>query len=266
MKTVILLFTISFAFNSIPLAEQHISGEISGHVESGEYIVNGTVYIPEGEELHISPGVTIFFKPFTGITVRGSLVSEGTAENHVTFTSINEHADAHEAPGSFDWNGIEASEEAQQIFLVNTKIKHSTFGLNVHSYDSEIFLDNTTFINNGYAHIARDGRMVAVTPEVPFSISWNVDTTTIVTAEPERRNPQRTILRISTAALTTAGITLFTVASVQNSHYKDRHDKTDDPYLTNKYSNKFNQSRSAQIIGAASAALSALGFGLTFAF
>jgi hypothetical protein len=52
------------------------------------------------------------FKPFTGMIVDGSLKAEGTLQNPVVFTTVNDgkyNPNSRQLPNPFDWNGIQVS-------------------------------------------------------------------------------------------------------------------------------------------------------------
>jgi hypothetical protein len=68
--------------------------------ECDPYIVTGNAIVSDGVTLTIEPGTTLKFESERGLTVEGTLIAQGTADNQITFTS----AAANPAPG--DWGQI----------------------------------------------------------------------------------------------------------------------------------------------------------------
>ncbi|XP_055592413.1 protein bark beetle-like isoform X1 [Uranotaenia lowii] len=71
--------------------------EISGDVVLGEKVLRASespyslrtdLEVERRARLIVEPGVTIYFAPMVGITVRGSLVALGSSEHKITFTSL----------------------------------------------------------------------------------------------------------------------------------------------------------------------------------
>ncbi|MFP4165276.1 MAG: hypothetical protein ACLFQB_13990 [Chitinispirillaceae bacterium] len=158
-------------------AYEYISGEMSGTYPAKDYFVTGTIYVQRNQTLTFEAGSRLFFEQFSGITVLGALVLDGTIDNPILLTSKKERPDRlpNEVPESFDWNGIEGHEDAKLLGLRNVKLYHSVFGLNIKSEATKISLENVEFFNNGYASLVRDGKMVSVQPGVPFGTMWNMD-------------------------------------------------------------------------------------------
>ncbi|XP_055547714.1 protein bark beetle isoform X2 [Wyeomyia smithii] len=87
-----------YQFESVPIGDgsAHYT-EIAGDVVLGEkvlraaespYSLRTDLEIERRARLIIEPGVTIYFAPMVGITVRGSLMALGTSENKIIFTSL----------------------------------------------------------------------------------------------------------------------------------------------------------------------------------
>ena len=67
------------------------------------------ITVPEGESTVIEEGCQLFFHKSTGMIVEGNLAVEGTKEQPVLFTSINDSLSPEKtdlAPDSSRWNGI----------------------------------------------------------------------------------------------------------------------------------------------------------------
>ncbi len=99
---------------------QIVSGQINQDtLWSGEILVVGDVYVPEGVTLTISPGTTVRFKHYRGykepdkrlgMTVDGTIIAEGEAERPIYFTS-----DA-EDPQNGDWRMVRVLNSDDSIF------------------------------------------------------------------------------------------------------------------------------------------------------
>jgi hypothetical protein len=291
LNVLLLLFLIYSNSEAI----QYLTGEKSGDLDVGEYIVTGTIYVLQGQTFRIVPGTKIYFEQFSGIVVLGSLYCEGTIDSPVVLTSKRESPERgpDEKPEAFDWNGIEASANAKLLSIVNTKIRNCTMGLNIKSTSTKIKLERVEFYNNGYTSISRDGKMVVVQPEVPFGITWNLnedipeerlvirqgneDNFTQKKSENKIRPKTANIdnkeksriklaFRLGCSALGVGGATVFIVSSIMNSQYKEKYVSAKDPSDAERYENRFNKSRNGQITGGILTAVGVLGFGVTFFF
>lgn len=72
--------------------------------ECDPYIVTGNLIVDEDITLTMEPGTTLSFDGDWSITVRGTLIAQGTASNKITFTS------GQETPAPGDWGQIEFEE------------------------------------------------------------------------------------------------------------------------------------------------------------
>ena len=161
---------------TVAQAQTYLTGEMSGSLGPGTYIVTGTIYVLRGQTLKILPGTFLYFDQFSGITVLGTLFSEGSLDSPVVMTSIREREDTaiRQRSEAFDWNGIEITTEASYVEFRNTRIRHSVYGFNIKNNQTNIKLERVEFYNNGYASVVREGNMVEVQQNVPFSITWNI--------------------------------------------------------------------------------------------
>lgn len=66
-------------------AQVHLSGSLSGTLEAGEYLVDSTVVINEGDTLIIQPGAHLQFTDWYPFNIFGTLIAEGTAEDSIVF-------------------------------------------------------------------------------------------------------------------------------------------------------------------------------------
>ncbi len=118
------LFTINEA-----TADQIVFGSVSGRWvrDYSPYRVVDSIYIPEGEELIIEPGVQVLFEGLYRFTVLGLLRAEGGAEeaNRIVFRN-------HRAP---QWLGIEFHQEADaRSRLVNCDIDSAWWGITINNH------------------------------------------------------------------------------------------------------------------------------------
>jgi len=67
------------------LAQQTISGDLSGALGPGEFLVVGDCNIPQGETLVIQPGTTLLFSGHYAFNVYGQLNAEGTESDSIKF-------------------------------------------------------------------------------------------------------------------------------------------------------------------------------------
>ena len=63
----------------------YISGQLSGVLSSGNYIVTGNISIQNGDSLIIEPGTNFYFNGDYGFDVYGYLCAEGTQEDSIKF-------------------------------------------------------------------------------------------------------------------------------------------------------------------------------------
>ena len=144
-----ILFSITINFSSF---SETLSGDIGGRVltlEQSPYVVESTLIIPEDKILKIKEGCVLLFKPFTEITVEGSFIVEGSIENPVVFTSLNDTKYRNEEmlPNAFDWLGIRIKSTVNTIKMSNFILNFSTFGIK--SQIKSIIIYNGKFNNNG---------------------------------------------------------------------------------------------------------------------
>jgi hypothetical protein len=154
------------------LAQEKLTGEISGNYKAGEYLVSGDVAVPAKTTLSFAPGSVLRFENYAGIEVHGRFVCNGTPQKPVVFTSARDVPRAKTLPEAFDWNGIKVSFDAEGISLEHATIAYSTFGLNVESNTTPVSIKNVTFIHNGSSSLTRGKKMVPVQETAPSSFSW----------------------------------------------------------------------------------------------
>ena len=73
-------------------AETEVQGEVSGvwDADGSPYIVVDSTWIPAEERLTIQPGVTVLFQADQGFYIYGFLIAEGTEEDSIGFTAVDD--------------------------------------------------------------------------------------------------------------------------------------------------------------------------------
>ncbi len=109
IKSVLFVFVIStflYAYTTIP------AGSVSGVKTAGTYFIEGNISVADGNTLTLEAGVVFKFATATGLTVVGTLDVNGSSENKVIFTSLNDNSTGETISGSTgspqpgDWNGL----------------------------------------------------------------------------------------------------------------------------------------------------------------
>jgi hypothetical protein len=133
------------------------------------YIFENEIVIPKDKEVRIKEGCVLLFKPFTQLTIHGSLIVEGTAQHPVIFSSVYEkkyNPDSKQLPNAFDWNGIVVN-EAGKINFKNFEIKYSVFGIRSQTYRA--YLTNGIFSNNGQFNFTINDEIQDVVNNIPYT-------------------------------------------------------------------------------------------------
>ncbi len=157
--------------------ETHLSDDIGGKIfeaSGNPYIIDQDVEIAKNSQTVIKAGCIFLFKSFTGINIYGSLLVEGTSEEPVVFTSINDanfNAEASQLPNAFDWNGIYVAEGAGDVKLRNFRLMYSVFGIK--SRKDEITIQNGYFKQNGQFHFTINDNIHYVQDNISYS--YNVE-------------------------------------------------------------------------------------------
>jgi hypothetical protein len=164
-------------FAGVVYSQTTLSGSIENLVltkNKSPYIIEDNLTIKENNQITIEKGCVLLFKPFTGIIVDGSLIVEGTFEEPVVFTTINDNKYNKESsvfPNPFDWNGILINEKAQKVKIYNFILTYSVYG--VRSMKEGLIIKNGSFRNNGQFHVTVNGTIQPVADGVPYSYGKN---------------------------------------------------------------------------------------------
>jgi len=154
-------------------AEVKLSGNIDNMtlvMDDNPFVITDDVVVPSGKRLVVTRGCIILFKPFTGISVSGSIIVQGDPEKPVVFTSENDNKFNHSSPqfpNPFDWNGILINQNASEAIINNFVVKYSVYG--VKSYKGDIIIENGVFSNNGQSNLTIKETMKNVADGIPYS-------------------------------------------------------------------------------------------------
>ena len=260
--TGIIIYTISL------LAETHLSDDIGGKIfepSGNPHIVDQEAVVPKNAQIVIKAGCLFLFKSFTGINVYGSMIVEGTGDNPVVFSSINDanyNPKAEQLPNAFDWNGIYVAENAGNIKFRNFKLMYSVFGIK--SKKDDITLQNGSFKQNGQFHFTINDNILYVQDNISYS--YNVEEKDVVEKKPQKaetsdkvKKPAKTekgdrgkkaaafsIMGVGVAS----GVTCL-ITGIKAVQYRDKTgtDKAqNDPQLWQEYYDKFKNTRTVSII------------------
>jgi hypothetical protein len=175
------MYKITFIFIGIFLfaifAETPLSGKVGGMTlgsTESPYKITSDLVVEKGKALTIKAGSILLFKQFTGLQVEGSIIVEGTKENPVVFTSINDgkyNDSATSPPQAFDWNGLTITKNAKNIKMSNFLLSYSVFGLKCQSEDITVI--NGIFNSNGQFNMTVNGQIQKVLESFPFNFGEN---------------------------------------------------------------------------------------------
>ena len=273
MRELSLFFTGIIIYTISLLAETHLSDDIGGKVfepSGNPHIVDQEAVVPKNAQIVIKAGCVFLFKSFTGINVYGSMIVEGTGDNPVVFSSINDanyNPKAEQLPNAFDWNGIYVAENAGHIKFRNFKLMYSVFGIK--SKKDDITLQNGSFKQNGQFHFTINDNILYVQDNISYSYNAEEnaepdkkaqkDETPDTVKKPKRKeksNRGRKAAAISLMGVSLACGTTCLITGIKAAQYRDQSESATTPDDYNKYSDKFNITRVVSIT-------TGIGFGVT---
>jgi len=231
-KISLLLFWVVVIVFSVT-GQTHLTGDISETVfdpEGNPYIVEKDIVIPQGKELRIPAGCVFLFKPFTGLTVEGGLIVEGTEQLPVFFSSIHDdefNPNTEKLPAAFDWNGILIERSSSGVELAHFELAYSVFGLK--SLSRQLVINSGVFHDNGQFHFTIHGEIQPVKDAKPFYFNF---TPAKEQSEQSAMSPEKkkkiiwtttgSTLFVGGAGLIAAGYEVFYKDALK---YKDRYQK-----------------------------------------
>ena len=154
-------------------SQTHIRGELRGlklDKSRNPYIIDEDIVVPEGEELVIKEGCHLLFEPFTGLRVMGHLLVEGSGENPVVFTSVNDeeyNPESEELANPFDWNGILVGRNSEGAYMKNFVLRFSVYGIK--GQTQAIMIQNGRLLQNGQFNFTIHDKIQPVPDDIPFS-------------------------------------------------------------------------------------------------
>lgn len=283
-RTIFTVITAVIAAASLTAAgeRQAISGDVTGELQAGAYMVKSTITVPKSATLTIPAGTTIYFAPLTGINVQGALAAAGTHSAPVVLTSINDTAGAPAGTAQgFDWNGVKTQGADAALRLRHTNISHSVYGVSIRDPETKAALDSVTFDNNGYASLVRGELIIPVKPGEPISTKWNIEEittdsitesaadSTIIPPKPicKHKSKTRLILNYTALGTTIAGTTIYAISLSQKNTYFKHYTRDDNSNrLSAYYEEKINTTIKTSTIGAVIAGVGIGGLTVTIIF
>ncbi|UCG70023.1 MAG: right-handed parallel beta-helix repeat-containing protein [Thermoplasmata archaeon] len=116
----------------------HITSDTTWNASGNPYIVNGNVYVDEGINLSIEPGVEIKFNGSYHFYVDGNLHADGNASYKITFTSNNYD------PQPADWKSIHIREQGS-AYIDNCEVSYSDYGIFIDHSSNTIIVNTSIF-------------------------------------------------------------------------------------------------------------------------
>jgi hypothetical protein len=126
----------------------YISGDLSGTLEPGSYIVTGDCFVPADQTLSLQPGTTFLFAGHFTLNVYGRLIADGTAADSIKFlrqfpTEACKHGGITFHPGSSVNNSLSF---CRVDYAYNPDFP-DIFGGGVLVYGSGVSIRNSLFTN-----------------------------------------------------------------------------------------------------------------------
>jgi len=223
MKRISLLLLLGIC--SSVFAATSLSGSIGGVTFSASgnpFIVKDNLTILKDKEVIIEKGCIFLFDSFSGLVIDGTLLVEGTNEDPVVFTSINDtiyNKKTNIIANPFDWNGILITQNAEKVKLSNFQLKYSVYGLK--SQKETLQISHGSFAHNGQFHFTVKDEIVPVTESIPVNFGTKPG------EKSSRKMSGKKVKTITTIALGVATVATLSLATVQYAQAQ----KANDLYL-----------------------------------
>lgn len=131
-----------------PLAFTWPGEDLSGNLQlAGEIIFKGTQLVPQNSVLSFAPGTTVRLAADAGLTVNGKILSVGTVDKPITFTSLSDRK-------AGAWDEI-AIEQALDSAFTYTIIEYANWG--IHGHFTNLTLDHILVRHNSGGMRFRSG-------------------------------------------------------------------------------------------------------------
>jgi hypothetical protein len=292
----VIVAAVSTAVFAAP-SEISISGEQDGFLETGHYLVTGSITVKRGKTLTFAPGCIVRFKRYAGIVVEGTLKCAGSEGLPILFTSENHRVSgqaAADAPAPFDWNGILVTDSLASVDLEKVHLLYSTFGLDVKSSKSKVHLSSASFDENGQFNVRVNGEQLEAKDNKPFFYDqpsqWEASPEPVAAVKapepfvaapapapepdarvqpagkPHARGAWRSPVRIGLGALALAGTGAGVFFDSEVFKYQKRYNESRDTALVSTYSEKCDKAATNRNISYLFALIMACGFSITFLF
>jgi hypothetical protein len=275
LKSAIFALTlVTFTF-----AATHITGDITGmtfEASGNPYIVEQDILIPSGNKAVIKEGCVFLFKPFTGLHVHGHLLVDGTKDEPVIFTSINDgefNSASEQLPNPFDWNGILVTRESGTVAIKHFALRFSVYGIK--SQNPAIRVDNGLFRQNGQFHFTINDKIQFVQDNIPYSYTPSDNKKddkpkppTPPKAEGDKKSPSKAvkIVRYTSLGVGIAGVGVGIVSGINSTITYIRWDtgRYDIPY--SEMEKKFFNSIALTSVSSGLGIIGFTTFAITFRF
>lgn len=285
MTALSIAFVLLFALSSGIQGQTKLSGAIDDVTftkEGNPYLVEKEILVPAGKTVVLPAGCLFLFESFAGMKVEGRLLVQGTSEDPVVFTSIQDsefNPDTKQLPNPFDWNGIFVTEQSRGTHFNNFTLKYSVYGIK--SQSQQVVVQNGLFSQNGQFHFTVDDKIQFVQENIPFSYGAEKRPSSAgegvknETTKPEKSKltgKRKQLLRYGSLGIGVVGVGLGTVFMVRRGSWSSlmndakQNPNSHSPGDWDTYRSKSSGATAGSVVGYTLGALGLTGFGLTFAF
>ena len=209
-------------------AETRLSGEIqsaSFDASGNPYLVEKDISVPAGKTLTVKEGCVFLFSGFSGLNVSGNLSVEGSAQNPVIFTCVNDgdyNRKSQQLPNPFDWNGIIIAKESGSVHFQNFQLRYSVYGIK--SQNTAMTIQNGLFRQNGQFHFTMNDKIQYVQDNISYSFNASTDSDkkageiqSSTTGQKSGASSGKKIIRYASLGLGVVGIVAGTIFALKAS-------------------------------------------------
>ena len=139
------------------LLKNAVTGNASW-TEGKPYVVYGSLTVDTGATLTLGAGTRVFFHHNATMTVAGSLVSEGSFEKPVLFSTDRIAKEYSDVPGQ--WKGIDFQDVSTGNLLLNTEIRNAVIAVNITSTDDgfpDMKISESKLMHNSVSSLVAHG-------------------------------------------------------------------------------------------------------------